>query len=437
MYAVNLLRRLLKRVITSANLSSYSNFEDKKKVILLQVFSYLFLVLMLGFISYNAAVGDYDYLIVNSCSLLFGGVLYYLFKEKQALKFVTMFFVITIMAVTTYFVQTGGVEQTGMYFAILIPLPAILLVGRQKGSILVGAFVALNLLFYLLFSGLDWYPHYSVSSAGRLVLVFFLITAVAYINEFAFEFLYIRIQKLSESLIQSQQDYKNLAANKEQFLSLVSNNLSDHIGSFAAISNLLNDEYDNLTDEQKRELVRNLASFSEQNHRVVNDLMRWSTAQTGVMNYEPQVLKLEKVYRDVVELFSPLIEEKDLSFFLKMKSNSELFADADMAGAILRILVSNAIKFSNPGGEVSISAEEVGDYMQIKVKDNGMGISEENLIRINSSVAFSTPGTNEEPGSGIGLILAKDFLAKNNGTFKAESKRGKGTTITFTLPLVD
>lgn len=391
----------------------------------------------MGFISYNAIVGDYDYLIVNSCALTIGAVLYFLYRYKNMLQFVTMFFVVVIMLVTTYFVQTGGVEKTGMYFAVLIPMPAILLVGRQKGIFLISSFVILNVLLYILFSSELWYPHYNLSSAGRLFLVFFLLTMLSYSNEFVFKYLYTRIQKLKESLIQSQQDYKNLAVNKEHFLSLVSNNLSDHIGSFAAIANLLNDEYENLTEAQRKELIRNLANFSEQNHRVVTDLLKWSTTQTGVMNYEPTVIKLEKIYRDVIGLFAPLIEEKNLSFFLKMNSNSELYADADMAGAILRILVSNAIKFSREGGEVSIAAEEAGDRMLIKVADKGMGISEENLLRINSSVAFSTPGTLDESGSGIGLILAKDFLAKNQGTFHAESKLGEGTTISFTLPLVE
>jgi len=434
---VKQIKSLLSILITSADVNAYSNFEDKKKCILLHLFSYYFLVLMVGFIIYNGLTGDFSFLIANSLALIVGGVLYYLYKEKQMLHFVTTFFVVVIMMLTTFFIQTGGINKTGLYFAILIPLPSILLVGKRNGLFFLIVFTLLNLLGFIIFQNEDWYPHYTVAKAGRLGIVFFLITVMAYSNEFVFEFLYTRIKKLSDSLIYSQQSYKNLAVNKEHFVSLISNNLSDHIGSFAGIANLLNDEYDHLTEDQKRELIRSLANFSEQNFRLMRDLVKWSTSQTGTISYDPQPLKLEKIYRDVVDLFNPLIEEKKLSFFLKMKSNSEIYADADMTGAILRILVSNAIKFSKKRGEVRISAEEEGDQMRITVSDTGVGMSEENLFRVNSEVAFSTPGTLDEPGSGIGLILAKEFLQKNRGTFRAESTLGVGSSVSFTLPLVE
>ena len=146
---------------------------------------------------------------------------------------------------------------------------------------------------------------------------------------------------------------------------------------------------------------------------------------------------LEKIYREVIELFNPLLEEKGLSIFLKMKSNSELFADYHMASAILRNLVSNAIKFSHPGGEIRISAKEKDDMMAITVSDKGVGMTNEALMRFNSSLSFSNPGTMLEPGTGIGLILTKEFVQKNAGRIFIESKPNKGTKVSFTLPLVD
>jgi len=424
-------------LVSNADLNSYESFEDKKKSFLLHLFSYCFLVLMVSFIIYNSLTGDYSFLIANAFALLVSAVLYYLFKEKKMLRFVTAFFVVTIMLLTTFFAQTGGIGRTGLYFAMLIPLPTILLVGRKKGLLLLVVFVIVNALGFIFFIDESWYPHYNMDNGVRLGIIFFLITLMAYANEYAFEFLYRRIEKLSESLVHSQQSFKNLAVSKEHFVSLISNNLSDHIGGFAGIANLLNDEYDELDESQKRDLVRTLANFSQQNFRLLQDLVKWSTTQTGTISYEPQAFKIEKIYRDVVELYNPQIEEKQLSFFLKMKSNSEVYADVDMAGAILRIFVSNAIKFSQVGGEVRISAEEEGDNMRITVSDKGAGMSEENLLRANSAVPFSTTGTFDEPGIGIGLILAKEFLQKNKGTFFVESTLGLGTVVSFTLPLVE
>ena len=139
----------------------------------------------------------------------------------------------------------------------------------------------------------------------------------------------------------------------------------------------------------------------------------------------------------MTELYSPLIEEKKLSFFLKMKSNSEIFADENMVGAILRGLVSNAIKFSFTGGEVKISAREDQDKMVITVSDTGVGMSEKDLMRVNASFSFSTEGTWLESGTGIGLILVKEFLQKHQCDFHVESQKDEGTKITFTLPLAE
>lgn len=431
------LRQLFTYLVANADLNSYTSFEDKKKSFLLHLFSYFFLVLMIGFSIYNSLSGDYNFLLANSGALILSLILYYLFREKKMLGFVTMFFVVTIMLLTTFFIQTGGIDRTGILFAMLIPLPTILLVGRRRGLLLLLTFVVVNVLFFIFLHKEPWYPHYDINRGTRLSIIFVLISLMAYVNEYAFEFLYRRIEKLSNSLIESQQSYKNLAVSKEHFVSLISNNLSDHIGSFVGIANLLNDEYDSLEESQKKDLIKSLANFSEQNFRLLRDLIKWSTTQTGTISFEPKAFKVEKIYRDVVELYNPLIEEKRLSFFLKMKSNSEVYADVEMAGAVLRILVSNAIKFSSVGGEVRISAEEEGDNMRITVSDKGIGMSEESLFKVNASLPFSAPGTWDETGSGIGLILAKEFLQRNRGTLKAASKLGRGSEVSFTLPLVD
>lgn len=114
-----------------------------------------------------------------------------------------------------------------------------------------------------------------------------------------------------------------------------------------------------------------------------------------------------------------------------------VFADEHMVGSIMRSLVSNAIKFSHVNGEVRISADEENDKMIVTVTDNGKGMSRFDLLRINSSVSFSNPGTLDESGTGIGLILVKEFLQKNRGTLFVESKKDQGTEVRFTLPLAE
>lgn len=120
-----------------------------------------------------------------------------------------------------------------------------------------------------------------------------------------------------------------------------------------------------------------------------------------------------------------------------MKSNSELFADYHMTSSILRNVVSNAIKYSHEGGEIRISAKEKADKMQITVSDKGVGMSKEDLLRFNATMSFSTPGALLDPGTGIGLIIAKEFISRNEGELFIERKKDKGTKVIFTLPLVE
>jgi signal transduction histidine kinase len=346
-------------------------------------------------------------------------------------------FVVTITVLVTFLIPAGGVNDTALIFSLLIPVPAILLLGKRNGLVVLGVFLVLNTLVFILFNDKPWFPDYNIHMACHTAIVFVLISLTAYANEYVFGVLYQGLEKLSKSLKISQHRYKTLAVNKEKFVSLVSHSLGDHIGKFADMAALLNDEYHGLSEPKRRQLIKKLATISRQNQKLLYDLQKWATVQSDTIPFAPKSIKLEKIYREVTELYNPLIEEKKLSFFLKMKSNSEIFADENMVGAILRGLVSNAIKFSFSGGEVKISAREDQDKMVITVSDTGVGMSEKDLMRVNASFSFSTEGTWLESGTGIGLILVKEFLQKHHCDFHVESQKDEGTKITFTLPLAE
>ena len=423
-------------LVMKADISSYPSMEDKKKSILFHLFFIFYALVISGFIVSNILLADYHFMTANLMALLIGLFLYYyLYLVKKKLNLVASIFILTTTTLVTFFIQTGGIKNTALIYALLLPLPAILLLGKQKGLFTLVAFLLINAAGFFLFQNQPWFPQYNINMLGRTAIVFLLVSLIAYSNEYVFVLLYKRLEKLSESLKISQQGYKNLAINKERFVSMISNNLSDHIGSFAAIANLLKEDYYKLTDQQRIELIHNMANVSQQNFKLLQDLMKWSTVQNELVPFSPQPIKIEKIYREVTELFVPLIEEKKLSFFLKIKSNSEVFADEGMVSAILRNLVSNAIKFTNPGGEIRISAEEKNDQMYITVSDNGIGMSLETLMRINAHIPFSAEGAIPEASAGIGLILANEFVRKNRGRIHIESETGKGTHVSFTLPL--
>lgn len=432
-----LLKYYLKLFIFSADDTSYNRLEEKKKSILLTLFLYLFFGAISLFLLTNFYKHDYSSAIFNSVSLAIGILSYFLLKKKKNLLLSSVIFVAIISIISTFYFLTGGINESGIAFSLMLPLPVILIMGKKRGITILFLFFVINAIAYSFFTEAVWCPKYNLTLVCRLSVVFFFVAIMAFANEFVFEVLYQRLEKLSDTLNVSQQKYKNLAVNKEKFLSIISHDLSDHVGSFMSISTLLNEEYNDLSEQERQRLIKHLANVSKHNYKLLTDLLKWSTVQMENIPYQPKAFKLEKIYREVVELFHPSIEEKKLSIFLKMKSNSEIFADYHMASAILRNLVSNAIKYSNIGGEIRISAEEKEDKIVITVSDKGVGMSEQDLMRFNASLSFSNPGTMQEAGTGIGLILTKEFVQKNEGEMHVESQLGKGTDVTFTLPLVD
>lgn len=432
-----LINYYLKRFLFNADDTSFERLEEKKKSILLNLFFFLFFPAIGIFIGMNIYKHDLGTALFNTVCLIVAVFTFWLLRKKKKLLTASILFVGIIFIISSFFFLTGGSNRSGIAFALMLPLPVILILGKERGFMALLAFFIVNTAIYAAFNEASWCPNYSESMLFRLSIVFLFIATIAFANEFIFELLYSRLEKMSISLRTSQERYKNLAVNREKFLSIISHDLSDHIGSFMAISSLLNDQYDELSNEDKQKLISHMAGVSKNNYKLLHDLLKWSTVQMDHIPYAPVAFKLEKIYREVIELFNPLIEEKKLSVFLKMRSNSELYADYHMASAILRNLVSNAIKFSHPGGEIRISAKEKDDKMQISVSDKGVGMNDASLLRFNSSLSFSNPGTMQEPGSGIGLILTKEFVHKNEGEIVIESAPNKGTKVSFTLPLVD
>ena len=418
-------------------LRPYPSLNERKKNILTTFFLYIFISVAIAFIILTVAKKDYDFLLADAAFLVLSLGLFYFLRVKNRLSEVIVIFVVLICSISTLFILTGGIQNTGILTAILIPIPIILLLGKKRGLWILLAFFLLNSGGFILLKNSGLHPNYSSEWLGRVIGGFVIISLITYVNEFVFDQLYLRLESITNSFKISQERYKNLAINREKFVSLVSHDLSGHISNFASVSNTLNQQYDELGDKEKKKLVSQMAIISEQNSKLLHDLLKWSTVLNETIPYSPKPIKLERIYREVIELFDPVIEDKKLSVFLKMKSNAQIFADYDMLGSILRNLVSNAIKYSEHGGEIRINAEERENLMFISVLDKGVGISSEDLQRLHSFVSFSNPGTLKESGMGIGLILTKEFIQKNRGEFFIESKPGEGTEASFTVPLAE
>jgi signal transduction histidine kinase len=166
------------------------------------------------------------------------------------------------------------------------------------------------------------------------------------------------------------------------------------------------------------------------------NLMEWSRLQTGRMEFNPEYFEIVDFVNEIVLSFEATAGQKTIVIKKTMPSHSSLYADKAMVGTIMRNLISNAIKFTWPGGEILVSVKEDCEELTVSVADSGVGLSKDGmgkLFRIEES--YSTTGTNKEMGTGLGLILCKEFVEKHNGKIWVESMEGKGSTFHFTLPV--
>jgi two-component system, sensor histidine kinase and response regulator len=225
-------------------------------------------------------------------------------------------------------------------------------------------------------------------------------------------------------------------ATKDKFFSIISHDLRSPLSGLMGILDILNSSYDKLDDKEKREIISDANVVSKTTYSLMENLLEWSRIQTGIMNYQPERLKIQRLVNNIGSLYDSNLKSKGINFISDIKPDIFVFADKSMTETILRNLISNAIKFSFPGGNITASSEIVDDIVIIKVKDSGIGIDEENIPNLfRVDVSSSTKGTAKEPGTGLGLIICKELAERQKGKIWVESKKNVGSTFYFSLPI--
>ena len=167
---------------------------------------------------------------------------------------------------------------------------------------------------------------------------------------------------------------------------------------------------------------------------LLNNLLEWSSSQTGRLKIDPKNLFLKSVVDDTIDLLNEYAKKKNTTVLNEVPGQIEVFADKNMIGSVIRNLLSNAIKFTQ-NGNVRITAKDVNGFVEFSITDTGVGIKPKDIKKLfRLDKEFSTRGTANEKGSGLGLILCKEFVERNNGKIYVESEKGKGTSFMFKLP---
>ncbi len=235
----------------------------------------------------------------------------------------------------------------------------------------------------------------------------------------------------------NEEKLKNLNATKDKFFSIIAHDLKNPFNVLLGYSDLLVNEPSIKTDPKKLDkITKSILSTTEFSYELLENLLAWSRSQTEGLKVEPINFNLSELIGSQVEFFKNGAESKQIKLIFNVDKNLHVHADQNMILTTLRNLISNAIKFTKRGGSINITSKHEGDKIIFSVRDNGIGINSENqkkLFLLDSD--FKINGTDNETGTGLGLILCKEFINKNGGEISVQSEEGKGSIFTFTLPI--
>ncbi len=242
--------------------------------------------------------------------------------------------------------------------------------------------------------------------------------------------------ELNAKLTESEEHLQELNASKDRFFSIISHDLRGPFQGLLAYSEILSSDTENLSEEEIKEFAGALNQSAQSVFKLLENLLHWSRIQRGVIEYDPQDIQFKLVSDMNIDLFMTRADQKKLKLTSNVPEDICVFGDVNMLNTVVRNLLSNAVKFTTEGDEIGIKAikSDNGEIL-ISVYDTGVGMSRdviEKLFRIDQH--HTTPGTDNEVGTGLGLILCKDLVEKNKGTISVESEEGKGTSFTFSMP---
>ena len=247
----------------------------------------------------------------------------------------------------------------------------------------------------------------------------------------------ITLQKKAEhTLIASEQRLRELNATKDKFFSIIAHDLKNPFNDLMGFTQLLALNIDKYEKSKIEQFVQIIHQSSRLAYNLLENLLDWSRAQTGTLKFNPEKVNINKLVAENIELLESTAQNKNIKIYSELSNDLFAIADKNMVRTIIRNLISNAIKYTNQGGIIKIQSYIGKDYCELSIADNGIGISSENidkLFKIDES--FSTIGTEREKGTGLGLILCKEFVEKNGGELWVKSQPNKGSTFSFTLPL--
>jgi signal transduction histidine kinase len=243
-------------------------------------------------------------------------------------------------------------------------------------------------------------------------------------------------KKAEESLKESEKHLSELNEIKNRFFSILSHDLRTPFSGLIGFLDILKEDFSNLSEFEKESFISEIDLTTKNIYNFLEDLLEWSKLNMESFSANIDTINLYNCSDEILNLLTYNARRKSISLVNELNPEDKALGDADMVKLLFRNLISNAIKFSNSGDKIRIYSKATVSGIEVSVADNGIGIPDEALQKLfRLDLKYTTSGTADERGSGIGLVLCKEILDKLNGTIRVESKFGNGSIFTFTLPI--
>ena len=243
------------------------------------------------------------------------------------------------------------------------------------------------------------------------------------------------LEIINKRLLESESRLKKLNVFKDRLFSIISHDLRNPFNALLGLTEILNKNISKLDEEKVKKFTGLIYSNARNLYSQTESLLEWSRAQSNGISYRPEIFDLRLLVLNVFTLFELSAFTKGIELICNISGANNVFADKETISLVLRNLIDNAIKFTKEGGKVIVSSKKIDNFVEISVTDTGVGIKENEISRLfRFDEVISHPGTSGEKGTGLGLIMCKEFIELNNGKIEALSKVNVGSTFNFTVP---
>jgi signal transduction histidine kinase len=242
------------------------------------------------------------------------------------------------------------------------------------------------------------------------------------------------LQRINDKVLKQNEELSEVNKTKDKFFSIIGHDLKGPLNSLTSFSQLLINHTASLTEEEIRTIAKDLDKSLKNLYELLENLLGWARSQTGRMEFTPEEFNVADVINENIKLLSKAALNKKIKIERLVDDELWVYADLNSVRTVIRNLLSNAIKFTGEDGVISIFADEWKDRIEIGIQDTGVGMSASVMRKLfDIGAKQTTLGTNKEKGTGLGLILCKEFIERNNGALSVDSKRGVGSTFKFSL----